>query len=517
MSVIYNPINWQDGESGGTSLDATNLNHMEQGIVDTANEVNALEKNFNDVTEQIEDIETKVNETISFAILRLEENDNQLENQIANTTAELMNVIATVSANLIDEMSQKADRIENSTSGHFLTLTDVAKSKDTPLSLTLYGKCEQSGNPTPDTPQEITVAGADGDIALTSCRKNLLPFPYVNSGTVEKNGVTFVINGDGSIKRSGTAKAYAELILQNNLSYKAGTYYTNVSCYVNSKEYTGCWNGTRTFTSDFTLSSVSIQVASGTTVNDTFYPIISTGSTEWERYIGTTATIPLTDGLAGIPVSSGGNYVDENGQQWVCDTIERYADGIGKYIQRAKKLHLTSDMGWTYSASNNLLSLTNVITDFKQMIFNYYGHGIPDNVLCNYAIFDNTIYQVNQGKMDGFTMFVHATSGNKVTYFQFTNITSLDQWKTFLDEHEVYIYYPLAEPIETDLTAEQVAELKKIHTFYPVTNVFTDDIGDVGMKYVADTKASIDNLYAYIDSKFNELTTALLSVVGSEV
>lgn len=33
-------------------------------------------------------------------------------------------------------------------------------------------------------------------------------------------------------------------------------------------------------------------------------------------------TITLTGDLPGIPVDSGGNYTDPDGQQWVCDTID---------------------------------------------------------------------------------------------------------------------------------------------------------------------------------------------------
>ena len=49
---------------------------------------------------------------------------------------------------------------------------------------------------------------------------------------------------------------------------------------------------------------------------------------------GTTAVIDTGTGLAGIPVASGGNYTDASGQRWICDSIEKYADGTGKAITR---------------------------------------------------------------------------------------------------------------------------------------------------------------------------------------
>lgn len=46
--------------------------------------------------------------------------------------------------------------------------------------------------------------------------------------------------------------------------------------------------------------------------------------------------IPLypQDGLHGIPVASGGNYTDKNGQQWICDEIDFER---GKYVQRVAR------------------------------------------------------------------------------------------------------------------------------------------------------------------------------------
>lgn len=43
------------------------------------------------------------------------------------------------------------------------------------------------------------------------------------------------------------------------------------------------------------------------------------------------------NGLPGIPVSSGGNYTDSNGQQWICDEIDF---GRGVYVQRIGVLML---------------------------------------------------------------------------------------------------------------------------------------------------------------------------------
>ena len=42
MAISFDASEWKDGASGGTSIDAENLNRMEEGIQDTVNAVNGL-------------------------------------------------------------------------------------------------------------------------------------------------------------------------------------------------------------------------------------------------------------------------------------------------------------------------------------------------------------------------------------------------------------------------------------------------------------------------------------------
>lgn len=45
-------------------------------------------------------------------------------------------------------------------------------------------------------------------------------------------------------------------------------------------------------------------------------------STAYSPYREQLLTLPTPTGLPGIPVTSGGNYTDQNGQQWVCDEVD---------------------------------------------------------------------------------------------------------------------------------------------------------------------------------------------------
>lgn len=72
------------------------------------------------------------------------------------------------------------------------------------------------------------------------------------------------------------------------------------------------------------LSTIKIQLELGP------------AATEYEPYKpAQTLIIPTPGGLPGISVSSGGNYTDENGQQWVTDEVD-LAKGV--YIKRIEKI-----------------------------------------------------------------------------------------------------------------------------------------------------------------------------------
>lgn len=54
------------------------------------------------------------------------------------------------------------------------------------------------------------------------------------------------------------------------------------------------------------------------------------------------------------------------------------------------------------------------------------------------------------------------------------------------------IIYPLATPIETQLSAEEIAAYKALTTHYPTTTIYNDESAHMSVKYAADTKNYID-------------------------
>lgn len=82
---------------------------------------------------------------------------------------------------------------------------------------------------------------------------------------------------------------------------------------------------------------------------------IGNKATEYEAAEQQTLTISTPNGLPGIPVTSGGNYTDGNGQQWICDEID-YKDR--KRVQRCEKIASYSGQAITtpYISSTGELS-----------------------------------------------------------------------------------------------------------------------------------------------------------------
>ena len=161
-----------------------------------------------------------------------------------------------------------------------------------------------------------------------------------------------------------------------------------------------------------------------------------------------TLTLQTPNALPGIPVSSGGNYTDENGQQWVCDEVD-LARGVR--VQRITKFKLTSSMRWT-KAGNNV-----------------------DRYFCTFDGIDaaGTFCTHFSAAINGETVGGIATSNSNIIGFAYAErgTTTVDDFKAFLDANEVYIYVPLATAIKTSLPSAEIAAYKALTTYAPTTIV----------------------------------------------
>lgn len=212
----------------------------------------------------------------------------------------------------------------------------------------------------------------------------------------------------------------------------------------------------------------------------------------YEPYKETTATIPTENGLAGIHVDSGGNYTDSNGQQWICDEIVKYTDGSGEYVQQVKKIIFdgSSDESWGKSShqTNNSYYI-----DQSWVAKGIAGRKI--GMICNRFIeFD--VNDIVEKDNVGCSYGVSGLSQIRLGFGLASEITTVNLLKEWLSSNPVEIVCILSEPIRTPLTSEQLAEIEKLSTFYPVTNISNDS--DCGMRitYLVDSKNYINRKVA---------------------
>lgn len=372
---------------------------------------------------------------------------------------------------------------------HFIRLTVSVKLVDTfMLNLGNEGLPYEpySGgrpSPSPDYPQELHSLKP----VVTVCGKNLFKMGFEPGYTETVRGVTFTVNSDRGIHVSGTPTAAIAYNIFEGEVFPVGKYFVSgapatasqkfrlqVNLTVNGLEKTGgvdMGEGSK-MSVDASVSSLRgyIYVASDAgEVNDTFYPQLEFGSegTGYAPY--STQTVKLTHTLPGIPVTSGGNYTDSEGQQWICNEIDLER---GVYVQRVGVTELT-EADWTQNSSGKYFSGKN--------------RGVY-----------STAYRVLCTHINGGT----ASDGNKENVI-FINANRDIRLNITLEDNTIetvtsamngaILVGVLNAPVETPLSETELAAYRALHSNYPNTTVLNDSGAHMVVKYAADTKLYIDN------------------------
>ena len=197
--------------------------------------------------------------------------------------------------------------------------------------LYVYGKSTQDGTPTPDAPVPIVSAGDGGSVAVKVTGANMLEGtkPGVQSTVY---GITYTIDENG-VLITGTATNDFSVLLHDDNKYRLshGIYYlttkglspsTMLNFYFINKFSSDVQNQKVTLNRDVEFS-LRLQISKGATLNTTVQVSLTRNKiTSYSPYCEQLLTLPTPNGLPGIPVTSGGNYTDQNGQQWVCDEVD---------------------------------------------------------------------------------------------------------------------------------------------------------------------------------------------------
>lgn len=209
--------------------------------------------------------------------------------------------------------------------------------------LTIYGKSTQDGTPTPDAPVPIVSAGDSGSVAVNVTGTNMLEGTKPGSQKI-LFGITYAVDETG-VRVTGTASNDSTYRLHDDSTSRLprGVYYLSTKGISNSVKLNFFHIGS--FTSDVQnkvidatannaysiLLEVNKEVTANTTVQVT---LTKSRITSYSPYREQLLTLPTPNGLPGIPVTSGGNYTDPQGQQWVCDEVDLER---GVKVQRVDK------------------------------------------------------------------------------------------------------------------------------------------------------------------------------------
>lgn len=186
--------------------------------------------------------------------------------------------------------------------------------------LTVYGKSTQDGTPTPDAPVPIVSAGDGGSVAVKVTGKNRMP-PNLRLSEevdcfIEKNTMVHLTFKDGIISQGGNLLFIGENNEEMWFAIDAGAIEVHRSLLVSAIKY-------RYLILDMDSENVCLTW--------------NASSPDYEPYREQLLTLPTPNGLPGIPVTSGGNYTDPQGQRWVCDEVDLEK---GVKVQRIDKAAL---------------------------------------------------------------------------------------------------------------------------------------------------------------------------------
>lgn len=371
-------------------------------------------------------------------------------------------------------VAEKADKARQniligSETGNPVSVSDAFSA---PLcGLTVYGKSTQDGTPTPDAPVPIVSAGDGGNVTLKVTGKNLL---YIPDSVRTVRGVTITSkNGRISISGTATENGYVYLPVKQISIHGLALLSSNVSDPV-AKLVSESWevlfaqgkaNATqRAITrvcfivkegANYDSDGINVQLELGTT------------ATAYSPYREQILTLPTPNGLPGIPVTSGGNYTDPQGQQWMCDEVDLER---GVKVQRVSAVDLsTCDItSTTEFAVTKRLSIRLLI----------HGRDYKTEALCNKLQF-----------IVSFNKDIPHFYVDKTNVQAFIPIGAKNP-----EEGEYIVLYALATPIEIPLTPAEIAAYKALTAYAPNTVVQASDGAGVKLDYQRDVNITIKKL-----------------------
>ena len=192
-------------------------------------------------------------------------------------------------------------------------------------------------------------------------------------------------------------------------------------------------------------------------------------------------TVSISQTLPGIPVTSGGNYTDENGQQWICDEVD-FDRGV--YVKRINIVGFENAVG--------MVEKKPVGGDTYRFTFYEYQNpaflpGVNPHGMCNALMYNTS--PIDRNNIDN----VIAAFYNGGIFARCDAHKTVDEFVEWAKSVDLKVQYILVTPIETPLSETELAAYRALHTNKPNTTILNDSGAYMSVDYTADTKLYIDN------------------------
>ncbi len=355
-------------------------------------------------------------------------------------------------------------------------------------------------SPSPDYPQQIVSAGSDGKIGVEVRGKNLFELTgicdneYLRIEKIENNtiyarptnmnaespGTTNYSNG--WVNFNEKIKVISGILYTISLSYKAVQKMMEIEkldpariLVFKDSENIILNEGIKQEIGKYVDVEIPLLIPDGT---DSIYFTITCnncsvaikniqieegGYTSYEPYHEPQSlSISTPTGLPAIPVDSDGNYTDANGQQWIADYVDLKRR---KYVQNINTCMIDSS--------------TNVFRIGREGIY----WNLPENSLpgilkgiginSKYPIFPSKYFERRRFNANTAYSMLYTDGDNMKGLFN-----SIEELNTFCKERydagDPVEFYYVIEPIERDLTPEEIQAYKNLVTYAGTTIVEND-------------------------------------------
>lgn len=363
-------------------------------------------------------------------------------------------------------------------------------------------------SPSPDYPQQIVSAGSDGKIGVEVRGKNLFELTdirdneYLKIEKIENNtiyarptnmnaespGTTNYSNG--WVNFSEKIKVISGILYTMSLSYKAVQKMMeiekldparilvfkdseNIILNEEIKQEIGKYvdveipllipDGTDSIYFTITCNNCSVAIKN--------FQIEEGGYTSYEPYHEPQSlSISTPTSLPAIPVDTDGNYTDANGQQWIADYVDLKR---GKYVQNICDLPLKDiSLEWnTWGVNVNASNSTGFFAYVKK-----YAHVGNTKALATICRHHTDAWG---GRKVGCSVNVN---NSYITISLYTsdlddasdNTKAIASFKKIVKQTDTHVLYVRADPIERDLTSEEIEAYKNLVTYAGTTIVEND-------------------------------------------